>query len=207
MRSSLQAAAADAAALLEGLVPWDEHERADRDRALAWLGSTDDIWRRARPAAPSPHLVAYVLLVDPDVRRVLLCDHRLSGLWLPAGGHVEPGEHPLDTARREAAEELGLSEATLLPDVPAPFFTTWTRTVGQEEHVHVSLWFALLGCAEEALAWDAREFHGVRWWHPDEVGAADAAGFDPQLGRALDKLGLLSSDRPRRGGPRGGGPQ
>ena len=112
---------------------------------LAWLACTGDIWRRAKPATPSPHLVSYFLLVDPEERRVLLCDHRFSGLWLPTGGHVEAGEHPLDTVRREVAGELGLSEVTLLPDAPAPFFTTWTPTVGQERHVDVSLWSALHG--------------------------------------------------------------
>lgn len=184
------ATAEEVSQLVEGLQPLDEFERADQDRALAWLASTGDIWRRAKPATPSPHLVSYVLLVDPDQRRVLLCDHRLSGLWLPTGGHVEPGEHPLETVRRETAEELGLTEVTLLPDVPAPFFTTWTRTVGQERHVDVSLWFALHGRESEPLDWDRREFHTVRWWHGDEVDAADPAQFDPQLGRALDKLGI-----------------
>jgi len=43
--------------------------------------------------------VSYLLLVDRPAGSVLLCDHRLSGLWLPAGGHVEPGEHPLGTVR------------------------------------------------------------------------------------------------------------
>ena len=78
---------------------------------------------------------------------MLLCDHWLSGLWLPAGGHVEPGEHPLGTVRREAAEELGV---TAQPDAvfgDRPFFLTMTETVGPPatRHVDVSLWFALAG--------------------------------------------------------------
>jgi hypothetical protein len=40
-----------------------------------------------------------LLLVDRPAGSVLLCDHRLSGLWLPTGGPVEPGEHPLGTVR------------------------------------------------------------------------------------------------------------
>ncbi|MEE3919135.1 NUDIX domain-containing protein [Micromonospora sp. BRA006-A] len=30
-------------------------------------------------------------------------------MWLPSGGHVEPGEHPADTVRRELREELGVA--------------------------------------------------------------------------------------------------
>ena len=41
---------------------------------------------------------------------VLLVNHINAGLWLPPGGHVEPDEHPAQTASREALEELGIAE-------------------------------------------------------------------------------------------------
>jgi ADP-ribose pyrophosphatase YjhB (NUDIX family) len=101
---------------------------------------------------------------------VLLCDHRLSGLWLPTG-HVEPGEHPLDTVRREAVEELGV--ATQLDAVfsERPFFLTMAETVGPPamRHVDVSLWFALAGRAGQPLHPDQREFAQVRWWTVAEL--------------------------------------
>ncbi len=40
--------------------------------------------------------------------RVLLIKHRRLGVWLPVGGEIEPGETPLEAARRELAEETGL---------------------------------------------------------------------------------------------------
>lgn len=56
----------EVASLLGQLEPLDDRERADQQRALAWVAGTGDIWRRAKPATPTPHLVSYVLLVDPD---------------------------------------------------------------------------------------------------------------------------------------------
>ena len=122
---------------------------------------------------------------------VLLCDHRLSGLWLPTGGHVEPGEHPLGTVRREALEELGI---TAQPDTvfgDKPFFLTMTETVDlpATRHVDVSFWFALAGRVGQPLLPDQREFAQVRWWTAAELRHADLDRFEPHLQRALDALG------------------
>jgi 8-oxo-dGTP diphosphatase len=176
--------------LLDSVEPVDELGAQHKARALRWLSETSDIYRRVKPRTPSPHLVSYFLVVDRQSRRVLLCDHRLSGLWLPTGGHVEPGEHPVDTVRREVVEELGI-EAQFDPVHGAkPFFLTVTDTVGAPEvrHTDVSLWFALSGARDLPLTPDQREFVEVRWWSQGELRSAESSRFEPHLIRALDVL-------------------
>jgi 8-oxo-dGTP diphosphatase len=73
--------------LVSGIEPTDDLRREHRRNALSWLAGTDDIFRQVKPLTPSPHLVSYFLLVDRPAGSVLLCDHRLSGLWLPATVH------------------------------------------------------------------------------------------------------------------------
>jgi hypothetical protein len=54
------------AEIVAAIEPFDETERSHQSETLAWLHSTDDIYRRAKPATPSPHLVAYAVLADPS---------------------------------------------------------------------------------------------------------------------------------------------
>ncbi|BCJ39562.1 DNA mismatch repair protein MutT [Actinoplanes ianthinogenes] len=173
-------------AVVHGMVaaiePVDELAAVHRALVLDWLSGTDDVFRRIPPASPPQHLVSYVVPVAAD-GRVLLVDHLKAGLWLPPGGHVEPGEDPALTARREIEEELGLGPAGLSR---SPIFLTVTGTVGAvERHTDVSLWFVLACTGEEELRPDPGEFRGVRWWSREELAGADPARFDPHFFRFL----------------------
>ena len=122
---------------VSSIEPFDALERRHRDDALAWIDSGVELCRVHKPATPPKHLVSYFALVDGD--HVLLVDHKKAQLWLPTGGHVEPGEHPRATVVRELAEELGLE---LTETVGAPLMLTISDTVGiTAGHTDVSLWY------------------------------------------------------------------
>ncbi|WP_299373775.1 NUDIX hydrolase [uncultured Tateyamaria sp.] len=167
---------------IAGISPLDATEQDVIADALDWLDSGAEIFRLEKPATPPKHLVSYFLLVDGD--HVLLVDHIKSGLWLPSGGHVEPGEHPRETVDREIVEELGIEARYASPD---PQFITATTTVGSTPgHVDVSLWYVVLGDRRKPLDFDRSEFKQVRWFHRDHV---PHEGCEPELGRFLAKIG------------------
>ncbi len=175
------------AALVAAIEPWDDVERSHQADVLAWLASTPDVYRRVRPATPPRHLVSYAVLTDPRDLSVFLVDHRLAGLWLPAGGHVEPGEEPAVTAAREAREELGI-DADFSIAGRRPVFVTIARTTGPDRHTDVSLWYLLAGSPALPIAPDPREFAGGRWWTGPQIESADPALLDPNMGRFLAKI-------------------
>ncbi|MDY7099734.1 MAG: NUDIX domain-containing protein [Actinomycetota bacterium] len=175
--------------LVDAIEPFDDDEAAHRAEVLAWIDRGDPLWRTAKPATPPEHLVAYAVVMDPAADAVLLVDHRLSGRWLPPGGHIEPGEDPARTARRELAEELGLDAEPLAATGGRPVMVTRTTTVGATAgHVDVSLWYVFAASAGAELSPDPAEMAEVRWWPAAAVRHGPGTRFDPHLPRLVAKL-------------------
>jgi 8-oxo-dGTP diphosphatase len=175
-----------------GVRPGDDVEERCRADVLSWIDSGAELCRTDAPATPGKHLVSYFVVVDPARRAVLLVDHRKAQLWLPTGGHVEPGEPPQVTVLREAREELGIDARFLEASGGRPLLVTSTVTVGLTAgHTDVSLWYAVEGDADADLSYDPEEFRAVRWFGFEELAAADPATLDPNMGRFMAKLARL----------------
>ena len=156
----------DAAATLGAWAPPPGSQRELRDRFLAHLAARPDgVSRESYP----DHLTAGVLVLSPDLDRVLLNLHRKAGRWFAFGGHCEPDDRTLaGAARREGLEESGLPDLELDP-VP----------VHLDEHVvgfcdprgevhHLDVRFTALAPAGAAHA-TSEESLAVRWWPVDAL--------------------------------------
>jgi ADP-ribose pyrophosphatase YjhB (NUDIX family) len=143
--------------------PLDQKEEEHIAFVEKWIDSGSEIFRTEKPATPSPHLVAYFLLVDPVKQQLLLVDHKNANLWLPTGGHAEVNEHPKETVSREILEELGVSAEFLWEE---PFFLTVTETTGHSKHIDVSFWYILKASAATPFQFDEQEFRNIRCLRP-----------------------------------------
>ncbi len=169
---------------VDSIEPLDQMERDHITEVLAWIDGGDELCRIEKPATPPRHLVSYFVPLDEEY--LLLVDHRNAQLWLPAGGHVEPGEHPRETVVREADEELGITAEFLLG---GPVMITCTETVGRTAgHTDVSLWYLLSGNRTGPLVYDTSEFNTVMWFHSSAIPLHRS---DPHMERFLRKLALL----------------
>ena len=172
--------------------PFDDQERDTQQDVLAWVDSGAELCRLQKPATPPKHLISYFVVVDDD--HVLLVDHINAGLWLPTGGHVDPGEHPRDTVVREMKEELGVEAEFLLP---SPVLLTSTTTVGKTSgHTDVSLWYALRCSRNAHFDYDDSEFTEVRWFGENDIPFERS---DPEMRRFIQKLAKIKQNQKTNG--------
>lgn len=176
--------------LIETITPHDEREAEDKQNALDWIATDAPLYRIQKPDIPPKHLVSYFAIIDPKAKKILLQDHLLAKLWLPAGGHVEPDEDPAEAALRECEEELGFA-ANFLGE-RKPHFITVTVTNGQGEHTDVSLWYVLEASEDTPLIIEPDKFAEVRWWGLDEVLESPLSLFDPSIHRFIRKIQAAS---------------
>jgi 8-oxo-dGTP pyrophosphatase MutT (NUDIX family) len=86
------------------------------------------------------HVTASALVVG--ARGIVLHRHRRLGVWMPPGGHLDPGETPWEAARRETIEETGL-DVTEPED--APVLVHLDVHPAARGHTHLDLRYLLLG--------------------------------------------------------------
>ncbi|MBM4085310.1 MAG: NUDIX domain-containing protein [Planctomycetes bacterium] len=151
--------------------------------------------------------VATLYIVDPCTKQFLLMFHRNLGAWLAPGGHVELGEGLIETAVREAEEEIGVSPEIAdlhgylsgegkhfrCVDTPkdSPAFCTVEEFIepigGHDPHIHVDA--IIVGFADSrklASKRDASEVATHDWFLIDQI-EQDIETFDnvPAICRAI----------------------
>ncbi|MFC7811130.1 NUDIX hydrolase [Streptomyces olivaceus] len=119
------------------------------------------------------HLVSYFVMLGRVRQKVLLGEHRLAGLWLPAGGHCE--ELDLEAVPGDVCGDR-------------PLFLTVTPTRGPHSHTDVSLWHVLSADAGQLPAFDEREYRSMQWLTLDEVLGQPIETMDPHMHSFTDKL-------------------
>ena len=146
---ALDALAARLMIQVAGIDPYDAQEDADQVDVIQWIASGEPLYRVERtPPTPAKHLAVYIVVLDDKLEKMLLIHHRRAQLWVPAGGHVEPEEAPLNAVLREGREELNLKPGFWMSTELGnrdPFFLTVVDVSTDDGHPHtdVTLWYVM----------------------------------------------------------------
>jgi 8-oxo-dGTP pyrophosphatase MutT (NUDIX family) len=146
--------------LLTEIEPYSPRRAAHRALALFLAGTLPRIAERETLPA---HLTASVFVVD-RAGGVLLVQHPKFERWLQPGGHCDGETDAAAVARRELAEETGLT-----PEIRgAPFdVDVHPGTLVGEPHMHIDVRFA----AQGEMGGELRSPEGLelRWFQIDDL--------------------------------------
>ena len=132
------------------------------------------------------HRTAHVVVIHPETGFVLLQKRSASkdiqpGKWDTAvGGHLALGESYEEGARRELAEELGVTDAPFLKYL----FDSKIRNEIESEDTRVFALYRATG-----FHFQESEIDEIRFWPPSRLfDARERERFTPNLCAELDKL-------------------
>ncbi|MEI7859208.1 MAG: NUDIX domain-containing protein [Acidimicrobiales bacterium] len=133
------------------------------------------------------HVTASAVVVGR--RGVLLHRHRRLQRWLQPGGHLEPGESPMEGARRESEEETGLA---LDHPTGGPVLLHLDVHEAADAHMHLDIRFLLLG-PDEDPAPPPDESQEVAWfsWNKARALSDEALAGALQSARRLIDTGTV----------------
>lgn len=139
---------------------------------------------------PVERLAARALVVDEEGRTLLVQFRDESGQvwWATPGGGIDQGEDVESALRRELAEELGLDDFRLGPEIWTREHTfAWRGSILRQQE---RIWLAEIAQHEPAPRVDlaAELVADVRWWTPAELAATTERLVPERLSELLREL-------------------
>lgn len=160
--------------------PYNEQEERDKAVILSLLDAKPDIYTRENPVT---HMTASSWLLNKTHDKVLMIYHNIYHSWSWTGGHADGERDLLAVAKREAAEETGVTD---IKAVTEDIFSVEILTVDGHEkrgvyvpsHLHLNVTYLLETDEEEVLRVKPDENSGVKWF---SLGGALEACTEPWM--------------------------
>ncbi len=112
-------------------------------------------------------------------KKVLLVHHNKFDKWVPPGGHIEEGETPDQTAKREFQEEVGF-EVEIVPSYPSAFSGDDNATpIPLPFHMdieregfdvpHIGYFYYVKAVADDNISFQTEELFNAGWFSEKDL--------------------------------------
>lgn len=119
-----------------------------------------------RDENPATHFSTFFVAIDISQKLVFIGHHKKADLWIFNGGHIDKGELPPATVRREILEEWGIDPIPTQNLTPQLLTITQINNKSQVCKTHYDVWF-FVSVDKSTFHPDpnllAIEFHQNKW--------------------------------------------
>ena len=177
---------------IEHYIPYNEQEVKDKQAMLTCFKAFEDVLTRQNPIC---HMTVSSFVVNKERTHILMAYHNLYNSWAWMGGHADGDEDFLHVAKKELAEESGVTTATpLSEDIFSIEVLNVLSHVKKEEfissHLHLNVTYVFECDMNVELTVAEEENSQVGWIHIDELASkCDEPFMLPIYEKIIEKIG------------------
>ncbi len=163
----------------------DEYEEQMRQKTITFTREHPDCFSRELLVG---HITGSAWVVDPQLKQTLLTHHAKLNKWFQLGGHSDGDPDTLAVAHREATEESGLENITILSREIFDIDIHPIPEKGDEpEHLHYDIRFMFTADPKEKLL-ITDESKDLQWLALDAVSDVNSSESIARMVRKTEQL-------------------
>lgn len=156
---------------IEAFCPQNEQEKKDRQVILDFIRVYGD--QTLMRSCETAHLTSSAFIVNQTFDKALMVYHTLRDVWSWTGGHADGEENLELVARKEAEEETGITELSLLSDgIGSIDILVMPGHIRKGEyvntHLHLSIAYLYIADETKPLRIAPDENKAVQWMNAEE---------------------------------------
>ena len=151
--------------IILGYSPFNEQEQQDKNYALLAFEKFQNILTRESVFC---HTTSSAFIINKTQDKVLCCFHKIYQSWSFVGGHSDGMDSPLGVALKEAQEETGIKNFSVLSSTPISLDVLVTPGHFKNQkyvcgHTHINTTYLLKTDEKEKLVNSPEENVAIDW--------------------------------------------
>jgi len=159
--------------IIQAHSPFNETEEMEKESFIQFLNSFSEEQVLLRSNLIG-HLTASAWVVNKNRNSVLMAHHNIYKTWAWLGGHADGDKDMLYVAKKEAKEESGLSQISVINDNPIDISVLSVlphikKGKVVQSHLHFNVTYLLEANEDDKLFCRPEENSGVKWIKNEDI--------------------------------------